>query len=468
MHTEEHGYTEVYVPYMVTRRMRRRRLVSLAKFKDDLFKIEGRDLYLIPTAEYPVTNFVRDEIVDAKALPLKFACHSPCFRSEAGSYGKDTRGMIRAAPVRQGGDRADREARGFGRGARGAHRATPRRSCKKLELPYRMMLLCTGDMGFSSAKTYDLEVWLPGAGRLSRDLVVLQLRGLPGAPHAGALPQRQGQGRARAHAERLGPRRRPHARRDPRELPERRRLGHGAQGARALHGRHDVDSREGRVSHVPADDDAQRELEQRALRNVSWLAQKLGYRDTLDSRHGEQARGRHGRGACPDRRGSRMSPSSRIAPSRAGAPRRGGSRRDPATRPISVPGRALTRAMSGWRESHRAVRPMTRVIVVRHGQTHWNVEARIQGHGDSGLTGRDRAGRGHRRAPGREPATHRLERPGRAHETAKRIARATAADRLDARLRERAFGVGEGMSYEELDRAYPGAFRASATSTPTS
>src|SRR5579862_5870213 len=94
VHTEEHGYTEVYVPYMVSADCADG-VSSLAKFKDDLFKIEGRDLYLIPTSEYPVTNFVRDSIVDAKDLPLRYAAHSPCFRSEAGSYGKDTRGIIR-------------------------------------------------------------------------------------------------------------------------------------------------------------------------------------------------------------------------------------------------------------------------------------------------------------------------------------------------------------------------------------
>jgi seryl-tRNA synthetase len=94
VHTREHGYTEVYVPYLVTGECADG-VSSLAKFKDDLFKIEGRDLYLIPTAEYPVTNFVRDQIIPGEKLPLKFVCHSPCFRSEAGSYGKDTRGMIR-------------------------------------------------------------------------------------------------------------------------------------------------------------------------------------------------------------------------------------------------------------------------------------------------------------------------------------------------------------------------------------
>jgi seryl-tRNA synthetase len=158
-HTLEHGYTEVYVPYMVGPESADG-VSSLNKFKEDLFKIEGRDLYLIPTAEYPVTNFVRDTIQDAKDLPLKFACHSPCFRSEAGSYGKDTRGMIRQHQF----DKVeilqivtpDKSAEAHEELT--AHAET---ILKKLELPYRTMLLCTGDMGFSSAKTYDLEVWLP-------------------------------------------------------------------------------------------------------------------------------------------------------------------------------------------------------------------------------------------------------------------------------------------------------------------
>ena len=158
-HTGEHGYSEVYVPYMVSGECADG-VSSLDKFKDDLFKLEGHDLYLIPTAEYPVTNFVRDTIVDAKELPLKYACHSPCFRSEAGSYGRDTRGMIRqhqfdkvemvqiVAPDKS--NEAHEELT--------AHAET---ILKKLELPFRTMLLCTGDMGFSSARTYDLEVWLP-------------------------------------------------------------------------------------------------------------------------------------------------------------------------------------------------------------------------------------------------------------------------------------------------------------------
>jgi seryl-tRNA synthetase len=158
-HTQEHGYTEVYVPYMVSSECADG-VTSLAKFKDDLFKLEGRDLYLIPTAEYPVTNFVRQEIVRLESLPLKFACHSPCFRSEAGSAGKDTRGMIRnhqfdkvelvqmVHPLKS--YEALEELTG--------HAET---ILKRLELPYRVVTLCTGDTGFSSAKTYDIEVWLP-------------------------------------------------------------------------------------------------------------------------------------------------------------------------------------------------------------------------------------------------------------------------------------------------------------------
>ena len=158
-HIEAHGYTEVYVPYMVSD-VCADGVSSLAKFREDLFKIEGRDLYLIPTAEYPVTNFVRDSIVDMKDLPLKFVCHSPCFRSEAGSYGKDTRGMIRQHQF----DKVEvvqivhPEKSGEAHEQLTAHAET---ILQKLELPYRTMLLCTGDIGFSSAKTYDLEVWLP-------------------------------------------------------------------------------------------------------------------------------------------------------------------------------------------------------------------------------------------------------------------------------------------------------------------
>jgi len=160
VHTGEHGYTEVYVPYLVTGECADG-VSSLAKFADDLFKIEGRDLYLIPTAEYPVTNFVRDTMLEAKDLPLRFVCHSPCFRSEAGSYGKDTRGMIRQHQF----DKVEILQVVHPERSAEAHEELTRHAeaiLQRLELPYRTMMLCTGDLGFASAKTYDLEVWLPG------------------------------------------------------------------------------------------------------------------------------------------------------------------------------------------------------------------------------------------------------------------------------------------------------------------
>ena len=162
VHTTEHGYTEVYVPYMVSSEAADG-VTSFAKFKDDLFKIDGRDLYLIPTAEVPVTNFVRDQIVPAEQLPMKFVCHSPCFRSEAGSYGKDTRGMIRQHQF----DKVEIVQMVRPEDSYRCHdelTAHAETILQRLELPYRTMVLCTGDMGFSSAKTYDIEVWAPGQG----------------------------------------------------------------------------------------------------------------------------------------------------------------------------------------------------------------------------------------------------------------------------------------------------------------
>jgi seryl-tRNA synthetase len=161
-HTDEHGYTEVYVPYLVNADSLRG-TGQLPKFEEDLFKIPFNDTtyYLIPTAEVPVTNLVRDEIVDAAKLPMKFACHTPCFRSEAGSYGRDTRGMIRQHQFEKvemvqmvkpmDSEYALQELTGHAE-----------KILQKLELPYRMVRLCGGDLGFSAAVTYDLEVWLPG------------------------------------------------------------------------------------------------------------------------------------------------------------------------------------------------------------------------------------------------------------------------------------------------------------------
>lgn len=160
VHTQEHGYTEVYAPYLVSGECANG-VSSLAKFKDDLFKVEGRDLYLIPTAEYPVTNFVKNQILTFTELPLKFCCHTPCFRSEAGSYGKDTRGMIRQHQF----DKVELVQIVTPDKSSEAHEQLTGHAeaiLKKLELPFRTVTLCTGDMGFSSAKTYDIEVWLPG------------------------------------------------------------------------------------------------------------------------------------------------------------------------------------------------------------------------------------------------------------------------------------------------------------------
>jgi seryl-tRNA synthetase len=162
VHTTEHGYTEVYVPYLVNADSMRG-TGQLPKFEEDLFHVPRSDaekLYLIPTAEVPVTNLLRDEIVPAEALPLKFVAHTPCFRSEAGSYGRDTRGMIRQhqfdkVELVQMVKPEDSYA------ALESLTANAETILQKLGLPYRKMALCSGDMGFSAAKTYDLEVWLP-------------------------------------------------------------------------------------------------------------------------------------------------------------------------------------------------------------------------------------------------------------------------------------------------------------------
>jgi seryl-tRNA synthetase len=163
LHTHEHGYLEVLPPYLVQAKT----LVGtgqLPKFEEDLFRVAGHDLYLIPTAEVPVTNLHRGEVLDEATLPRRYVSWTPCFRSEAGSYGQDVRGLIRQHQFHK---------------VELVHFATPETSdlelefmvkaagrvLEKLELPYRVVTLCTGDMGFSAAKTYDLEVWLPGQGR---------------------------------------------------------------------------------------------------------------------------------------------------------------------------------------------------------------------------------------------------------------------------------------------------------------
>ncbi|MEQ9619478.1 MAG: serine--tRNA ligase [Deltaproteobacteria bacterium] len=159
LHTKEHGYTEVLPPFMANSES----FIgtgNLPKFEEDLFKIDGTDYYLVPTAEVPVTNIHRDEILSEDRLPVKYVAYTPCFRSEAGSYGKDVRGIIRQHQfnkvelVKFSGPESSYEE----------HESLTSDAARVLELlglPYRIVVLCTGDMGFSSAKTYDIEVWVP-------------------------------------------------------------------------------------------------------------------------------------------------------------------------------------------------------------------------------------------------------------------------------------------------------------------
>lgn len=161
LHTRKHGYQEVYVPYLVNADSARG-TGQLPKFEADLFKLSGElSYYLIPTAEVPVTNLVRDSILEEARLPQRYVAHTPCFRSEAGSYGKDVRGMIRQHQF----EKVElvqivRPEDSYAALEELTHHAET--VLQRLELPYRVVALCTGDIGFSSAKTYDLEVWLPG------------------------------------------------------------------------------------------------------------------------------------------------------------------------------------------------------------------------------------------------------------------------------------------------------------------
>ena len=160
-HGNEHGYEEVYVPYIVNADSLRG-TGQLPKFEEDLFKLGGeQEYYLIPTAEVPVTNLVRDQILDAKDLPKKFVAHTPCFRSEAGSYGRDTRGMIRQHQFEKV-EMVQMVKPEDSWDALESLTGNAEAILQKLELPYRVLALCAGDTGFSAAKTYDLEVWLPG------------------------------------------------------------------------------------------------------------------------------------------------------------------------------------------------------------------------------------------------------------------------------------------------------------------
>jgi len=164
LHTREHGYTEVNVPYLVHPQA----LIGtgqLPKFEQDLFRVQGEQtFYLIPTSEVTVTNLVREQIVPAEALPLKLVCHSPCFRSEAGAAGKDTRGMIRNHQFEKVElVRIERPADSYA--ALEQLVANAEVVLQRLDLPHRTVALCAGDIGFGSAKTYDIEVWLPSQGK---------------------------------------------------------------------------------------------------------------------------------------------------------------------------------------------------------------------------------------------------------------------------------------------------------------
>ncbi|MAX53564.1 MAG: serine--tRNA ligase [Methylophaga sp.] len=159
LHSEQHGYTETYVPYLVNADSLRG-TGQLPKFEEDLFKVNDGEFYLIPTAEVPVTNIVRDSISEDASLPLKFVAHTPCFRSEAGSYGRDVRGLIRQHQF----EKVELVQIVRPEDSAAAHEeltAHAEKVLQLLDLPYRKVNLCTGDLGFSSTKTYDLEVWLP-------------------------------------------------------------------------------------------------------------------------------------------------------------------------------------------------------------------------------------------------------------------------------------------------------------------
>ena len=160
LHTDQHGYTEAYVPFLVNAESLRG-TGQLPKLEEDLFKLQGeKEFYLIPTAEVPVTNLVRGEIIDADRLPLKYAAHTPCFRSEAGSYGRDTRGLIRQHQFEKV-EMVQIVKAEHSLEALEDLTGHAERVLQLLELPYRKVLLCGGDMGFGAIKTYDLEVWVP-------------------------------------------------------------------------------------------------------------------------------------------------------------------------------------------------------------------------------------------------------------------------------------------------------------------
>ena len=218
VHTgKEHGYTEVNPPILVRDDVMFG-TAQLPKFADDQFRTTN-DFWLIPTAEVPLTNLVRESIVEEAQLPMRLTACTPCFRAEAGAAGKDTRGMIRQHQF----TKVELVSITTPEKSKEEHErmlACAEEVLKKLDLHYRVVTLCTGDMGFAAQKTYDIEVWLPGQNMLSRNFLMLDLRRVPGTPHECAL---SGQRRcaACAYAEWLGRRGRPCADRGDGNLPGR-------------------------------------------------------------------------------------------------------------------------------------------------------------------------------------------------------------------------------------------------------
>ena len=193
LHTREHGYLEVSPPFLV-RRECMIGTTQLPKFEEDMYGLEDGAMFLAPTAEVPVTNLHREEILAAADLPKKFAAYTPCFRREAGSAGRETRGIIRVHQF----DKVELVKITTPENSYAEHEALTadaERVLQSLGLHYRVIELCTGDLGFGSAKTYDLEVWSPGQRWISGSFELLKLRGFSGAPDEFAL---QGRGREKS------------------------------------------------------------------------------------------------------------------------------------------------------------------------------------------------------------------------------------------------------------------------------
>ena len=238
LHTREHGYVEVEPPFLVSAEALRG-TGNLPKFEQDLFKIAGEwDLFLIPTAEVPLTNLHRAEILDGRQLPLNYTAYTPCFRSEAGSYGTDTKGLIRQHQF----DKVELvkfTTPGASYDALETLTTNAEEVLRRLQLPFRTMLLVTGDTGFASAKTLRHRGLAPQPAGVSRDFVLQQHRGVPGSAGEHQVPSRgHGTRRVRAHAERLRPGGRPDAHCHPGELPAEGWVRRHSRGPPALHGWH--------------------------------------------------------------------------------------------------------------------------------------------------------------------------------------------------------------------------------------